>query len=152
MLYTIKELRNDEAIPLDLLLLADPSKEAIHDYLSRGACYVAIQNNVIVGSYIMCETRPMTVEIMNIAVDIPFQNQGIGKALLQDAFERAILQGAKMIEIGTGNSSIQQLAFYQKCGFRIVGIDTDYFIRHYDEEIYEFGIRCVDMIRLRKYL
>ncbi len=33
----------------------------------------------------------------------------------------------KTIEIGTGNSSIGQLALYQKCGFRIIGVDMDFF-------------------------
>jgi hypothetical protein len=40
------------------------------------------------------------------------------------------------------------LALYQKCGFRIVGVDLDFFIRHYPEKIYENGIQCRDMIRL----
>jgi ribosomal protein S18 acetylase RimI-like enzyme len=52
------------------------------------------------------------------------------------------------LEVGTGNSSIGQLALYQKCGFRITGIDYNYFIRHYDEPIFENGIPCRDMIRL----
>ncbi|MGX8177137.1 GNAT family N-acetyltransferase [Exiguobacterium artemiae] len=52
------------------------------------------------------------------------------------------------IEIGTGNSSIGQLALYQKCGFRIVGVDLNFFLRHYEEDIIENGIRCTDMIRL----
>ncbi|WCN36270.1 hypothetical protein [Aneurinibacillus uraniidurans] len=36
------------------------------------------------------------------------------------------------VEIGTGNSSIGQLALYQKCGFRIIGVDRDFFIKHYN--------------------
>ena len=44
------------------------------------------------------------------------------------------------------NSSIQ------KCGFRITGIDIDFFIRCYQEEIFENGIQCRDMIRLTQYL
>lgn len=55
---------------------------------------------------------------------------------------------AKVLEVGTGNSSISQLAFYQKCGFRIVGVDKDFFKRHYEERIIENGIECIDMIRL----
>lgn len=56
--------------------------------------------------------------------------------------------GFETVEIGTGNSSIDQLAFYQKCGFRIAAIDPDFFIRHYPEPIFENGIQCRDMIRL----
>ena len=61
-------------------------------------------------------------------------------------------KGYKKIEIGTGNSSLGQLALYQKCGFRITGIDIDFFIRCYQEEIFENGIQCRDMIRLTQYL
>ncbi|MNP84355.1 putative N-acetyltransferase YvbK [compost metagenome] len=64
------------------------------------------------------------------------------------AIQNARLLGAKTIEVGTGNSSVGQLALYQKCGFRITGIDRDFFIRHYSEEIVENGIKVVDMIRL----
>lgn len=57
-------------------------------------------------------------------------------------------QGAKTLEIGTGNSSLNQLGLYQKCGFRIIGVDKDFFTRHYEDEIVENGIICRDMIRL----
>ena len=50
--------------------------------------------------------------------------------------------------VGTGNSSLRQLSFYQKAGFRISGIIPDYFIGD-DPPVFENGIRCIDMIRLR---
>ncbi len=78
--------------------------------------------------------------------------KGIGKQLVMDAINVAKAKGYKTIEIGTGNSSIGQLALYQKCGFRIIGVDTDFFIRHYPEEIIENGILCRDMIRLSQGL
>jgi ribosomal protein S18 acetylase RimI-like enzyme len=77
-----------------------------------------------------------------------FQGRGIGKKLIQFAMDQAREKNAKTIEIGTGNSSVGQLLLYQKCGFRITGIDRDFFIRHYPEKIYENGIQCRDMIRL----
>ena len=78
--------------------------------------------------------------------------RGIGKFLVKDAIKRAKGKGYKTIEIGTGNSSIGQLALYQKCGFRITGIDKDFFIRNYGEEIFENGIQCQDMLRLAQEL
>ncbi|MNP68178.1 putative N-acetyltransferase YvbK [compost metagenome] len=68
--------------------------------------------------------------------------------MIKEAIKAARKMGGKTVEIGTGNSSLHQLKLYQRCGFRIVGVDRDFFIRHYDEEIIEDGIRCVDMIRL----
>ncbi|WP_410769413.1 GNAT family N-acetyltransferase [Fontibacillus sp. BL9] len=149
MEFTIEKLRDQSAAPYDLLLLADPSKAIVDDYLSRGTCYTASNNHETVGVFVILRTRPDTVEIMNIAVRETDQGKGIGKKLLLNAIHLAKEMNIQAIEIGTGNSSISQLALYQKCGFRIVGVDTDFFVRHYDEEIFENGIRCRDMIRLR---
>lgn len=76
----------------------------------------------------------------------------IGKQLVLHAIQTAKTRGYRTIEIGTGNSGIGQLALYQKCGFRIVGVDIDFFIRHYSEVIYENGIQCRDMVRLSQDL
>lgn len=145
----IKELTEGECVPYDLLLLADPSKEIVDDYIRRGICYTASIQDVVVGVYVILRTRPETIEIVNVAVRVDFQGKGIGKKLVLSAIEEAKKENVKTIEIGTGNSSINQIALYQKCGFRIVGIDQDFFIRHYSEEIFENGIQCRDMIRLR---
>ncbi|MEK3749778.1 GNAT family N-acetyltransferase [Paenibacillus sp. FSL E2-8871] len=144
----IRKLNAEEQPPLHLLLLADPSLSLVEAYLKRGQCFVAEVENCIVGVYVLLQTRPETVELVNIAVDENQQSKGIGKQLVYHAIQNARLLGAKTIEVGTGNSSVGQLALYQKCGFRITGIDRDFFIRHYSEEIVENGIKVVDMIRL----
>ena len=82
---------------------------------------------------------------MNIAVIESCQGQGIGKQLLSEAVKIAERSGCKTIEVGTGNSSLAQLAFYQKAGFRITGVVRDFFVT---KNIIENGIRCRDMIRL----
>lgn len=89
---------------------------------------------------------------MNVAVVEGQHSRGIGKQLVLDAIKVAKTKGYKTIEIGTGNSSIGQLALYQKCGFRINGVDMDFFIRNYSERIFENGIQCRDMVRLSQDL
>lgn len=133
---------------MDLLLLADPSRKLVEEYLRYGECYVADVAGTIIGVYVLIRTRPGTAEIVNVAVDERHQGQGVGKQLVRHAIQNARLLGNKTIEIGTGNSGVGQLALYQKCGFRITGVDRDFFIRHYDEPIYENGIQVIDMIRL----
>ena len=145
----IQKLSNSDKIPYNLLLLADPSIEVINDYIHRGDCYVAYSNDAIIGTYVMIRTRPSTLELVNIAVSEEYQRKGIGKKLILSAIEMARKKNVKVLEVGTGNSSIYQLALYQKCGFRIVGIDRDFFRIHYKERIIENGIECIDMIRLR---
>ncbi|WP_169083564.1 GNAT family N-acetyltransferase [Paenibacillus sp. PL91] len=148
----IRKLSDTEQPPMELLLLADPSVLLVSQYLKRGECFVAVVDNEIVGEYVLLPTRPDTVEIVNIAVAEPEQGKGIGKQLVKHAIQNAALQGYKTIEIGTGNSGMSQLALYQKCGFRMTGIDRDFFIRHYSEPIFENGIQVVDMVRLSQDL
>lgn len=144
----IREWNVDEAPPIDLLLLADPSQKLVDNYLNKGFCYVADSNGEIIGVYILLPISPRTVELVNIAVSENEQGRGIGKQLLKDAIRQSKYKGYNTIEVGTGNSSIEQLAFYQKCGFRIIGVESDYFTRHYEDKIFENGIWCRDRIRL----
>ncbi|OAB47027.1 GNAT family N-acetyltransferase [Paenibacillus antarcticus] len=138
--------------PMALLLLADPKEQAIQAYITRSKCYVQELDGKIVGTYVILPTRSYTIEIMNVAVEESLQGKGIGQQLIQHAIQTSKELGYSCIEIGTGNSSIPQLYLYQKCGFRIVGIDKDYFIRHYDEPIFENGLQCRDMMRLRQFI
>ncbi|MGY0694428.1 GNAT family N-acetyltransferase [Virgibacillus sp. FSP13] len=144
----IRKLKSYESPPMDLLLLADPSRKMIEEYLTSGHCYVAIIEKAMVGVYVMTVTNPETVEIANVAVMEGKQGKGIGKMLVTHAINNARTQGFIKIEIGTGNSSIGQLALYQKCGFRIAGISKDFFTVNYPEKIIENSIICRDMIRL----
>ena len=148
----IKRLEKQEKVPLKLLLLADPSKIIVEDYVAKGECFIAENEEQTIGVYVLLPTRPQTVEIVNVAVAEDHQGKGIGKLLVSHAIRIAKTQGYKTIEIGTGNSSIGQLVLYQKCGFRIVSVDHNYFIKHYSDEIYENGIQCIDMIRLSQDL
>ncbi|QED47922.1 GNAT family N-acetyltransferase [Cytobacillus dafuensis] len=144
----LRILAIDEKPPIDLLLLADPSIEMIEEYIHKGDCYVSEWDGSIQGVFVLLSTRPGIVELVNVAVSKEHQGKGYGKKLVLAAIDIAKSKGYKTIEVGTGNSSIDQLALYQKCGFRMMWIDKDFFIRHYNELIYENGIQCVDMVRL----
>ncbi|KRF55194.1 acetyltransferase [Bacillus sp. Soil768D1] len=144
----IRKLYPDELPPMHLLLLADPSRDLVDAYLEKGMCFVAEIDEQIIGVYVLLEISPELIEIVNIAVVEQLHGRGIGKQLVMHAVHYAKSQGYKTIEIGTGNSGIGQLALYQKCGFRITGVDRDFFIINYLEAIYENGIQCLDMIRL----
>lgn len=144
----IRKLLQHEAPPFELLLLADPSREQVEQYIANGECRVAEEEGEIVGVYVLVKLGITTMEIINIAVDERIHGRGIGKKLMSDAIQTAKVLGCKFLEVGTGNSSIGQLAFYQKSGFRIDGVIKDFFVDHYEEEIMENGIQCRDMIRL----
>ncbi|REB07440.1 GNAT family N-acetyltransferase [Sporosarcina sp. BI001-red] len=144
----IRKLKANEKPPMDLLMLADPSIDRIEEYIEEGDCFVAEDEQQIVGVYVLLQTSSGNVELMNVAVAEDLQGRGIGKKLVLDAIQVAETKGYTTLFVATGNSSIGQLALYQKCGFRIVGVDQDHFVIHYPETIFENGIQCRDRIKL----
>ncbi len=135
---------------LELLLLADPSEQAIRTYLPASTVITYQENNEVLGLLVLYP-RGQCPEIKNVAVSPHSQGKGIGTRLIEAAFEAARSAGADCLEIGTGNSSLRQLALYQRCGFRIVRIERDFFA-DYPEPIIEDGIRCLDLVILRARL
>ncbi|WP_271400755.1 GNAT family N-acetyltransferase [Salinicoccus roseus] len=148
----IRKIAPGEAPPMVLLLLADPSEETVVSYLDTAECFIAEADDAVVGTYVTGEISEDRAEVFNIAVAEAWQGRGIGRMLLQDAIDRHRAKGCLELHIGTGNSSIGQLALYQKCGFRIDGVIKDFFTDNYEGKIHENGIWCRDMIRLVKVL
>jgi ribosomal protein S18 acetylase RimI-like enzyme len=141
-----------EELPWDLLQGADPSRARVESYLSDALTRVAKLGDEVIGVYALARHDPTTFELMNIAVRDAYRGSGLGRRLLGHAIGLAESKGARIIDVGTGNSSFAALAFYQHSGFRIVGVVPDFFLDNYPEPIVENGIRCVDMIRLRLVL
>lgn len=44
----IQKLNSNENYPMELLLLADPSKKLVEEYLKRGECFVAIKDKRLI--------------------------------------------------------------------------------------------------------
>ena len=141
------EIRKTETPSRELLTLADEVEASVADYISRGTCYAACDGDRIVGQYVLIHTRPFTAEIVNIAVAPDRQRQGIATALLAHAVETARRAGFRLLEIGTGDSGFGQIALYERCG-----IDEDYFRKHSPVPIFENGVECRHMVRLRMEL
>ena len=150
--FIIKQITERNELPMSLLLLADPSEEHVMNYALKGKCYVAVEAGEVVGVYVLLQKDEHNAEIMNVAVAEPKQGKGLGKKLILHALEVAKSLGVKQVEIGTGNSSIGQLALYEKCGFQKTGIIENYFIDNYPEPIFENGIQCRDMVRLTFFI
>ena len=143
------EIRPTDTPSRELLLLADESEVSVNDYLPRSRCYAAFEGGQIIGQYLLLHTRPFTAEVVNIAVTPDRQRQGVGTALLQHAIRSAREAGFRILEIGTGNSGTGQIALYERCGFVRCGVDVDYFRKHYPAPIFENGVECRHMVRLR---
>lgn len=144
----IRRLKEREPLPWKLLLDADPSKKEIRKYVARGEVWVAELNGVIVGAMALMQTRADVLEIMNIATDPARRSQGLGTALLNAAKKRAKALKAKWLHVGTGNNSFRQLQFYQRFGFRICGVDRDFFVGRYSRTYERGGVVLLDMVRM----
>jgi ribosomal protein S18 acetylase RimI-like enzyme len=143
-----KETSGDRSSFLPLLLLADESEEVVKEYIDKGILYTIWVNSNVAGVVQLIELDDATMEIKNIALKPEDQGKGYGKKVLQMLVAEVERLGKKSIIVGTANSSIDNIIFYQKCGFRMVAIKEDFFL-DYPEPIYENGIQAVDMIMFK---
>ena len=148
----IRKLQSIDTVPYELLLLADPSKENINKYIRSSETYIAWFKKKPIGVYVLLTAGMEAIEIKNIAVDEKFRNKGLAKFLLEDATNKIKEKGYKEVEIGTSNASFAQLALYQSNGFDMVGIKKNYFIKNYNEPLFENDLQCKHMIVLKKIL
>lgn len=148
----IESITSDRERFLDLLLLADPSKEIVSSYIGRGYLFVLFEEEQALGVLHLDPLENNVIEIKNIAIKAGAQGKGWGKQLIAHAIDFCQTKGFEKIIVGTGNSSIGNLAFYQKAGFRFAAIKRNFFVDHYEEEIYENGIQCRDLLILERLL
>lgn len=141
-----------QPIPFELLLLADPSRDLIAEYLPLSELYIARLDNDLVGVVVLLPLDGNTIEIKNIAVNPEFQGLGIGSFMIRNVTKIASIKKAHTLLIGTADSSLPQLHLYQKLGFEISEIKEDFFEKNYQEHIYENGIQARHMIMLSKQL
>ena len=144
---------------MQLLLAADPNEPLVLSYIATARILVCHVQDALAGIAAVIQQPAetagddtaraiITCELINIAVDPAFQGKGLAKALIQESIALAMGWGASAMDVGTGNSSLNQLALYQKCGFRLHHIERDFFA-DYPEPIIENGMRCIDKVILR---
>jgi N-acetylglutamate synthase-like GNAT family acetyltransferase len=149
---SVRPLTHQDVIPYKLLLDADPSKELVDGYLKVADTYIAQINNQTIGVYVLYPVNPTTGEIKNIAIAEGLQGIGIGKYLLQDAFDKARQKGYKELLIATSSVSVEPLHLYQKMGFEVSHILKNFVLDNYPEPVIDGGLQCKHMIVLSKQL
>jgi len=89
-----------------------------------------------------------TSEILYIAVAADLRGRGYGKQIMQALREELCRRRGHALLVGTANAALENIAFYQKCGFRMFEIRRDYFA-YIQPPISEHGIVLRDMLVLR---
>lgn len=109
--------------------------------------YAAYSGTECVGAAVM-HWQPDESEILYIAVRSQDRGKGYGTALIGELLKLAHQQSTGGVVVGTANSSLDNIRFYQKCGFRMDSIRKDFF-SYFGRPVYENGILIQDMLMLR---
>ena len=110
----------------------------------------AYDGATIVGAAVI-HSEESEAEIVYLAVRERMRGRGFGKKIVEALIKEARSHQTRTIIVGTAKSSINDIAFYQKCGFRMNHVRHDFF-DYFPEPIPEVGILCRDMIVFRLVL
>jgi ribosomal protein S18 acetylase RimI-like enzyme len=149
MSLTIREAGADEIeVLIPILRQAEETEGALRWSLANlsDAVYRMDDGQLVGAATIQWRGDPC--EIMELAIAPEHHGQGLGKHLVAWLIAEAQRRGKRQMLVGTANSSIDNIAFYQKCGFRLDQIRKDHF-SYYDEPHYEDGIQVRDMLVFR---
>jgi len=133
-----------------LLLLAEPSERALRWSLAHlsDAVYRLDADGALVGAAtVRWEGDPC--EIVELAVAEALHGRGFGRHLVEWIAGEAARRGKRAVEVGTSNASLGNLAFYQRCGFRMHHVRRDYF-SYYRTPRVEHGIEVRDLLVFRR--
>lgn len=147
MPVSLSQVEADEIESLfPLLLLAEESVSALRWSLTNlsDTVYRVEDAGQLVGAATMRWSSD-PCEIVELAVVEHLHGKGLGRQIIESLLVEARHRGKQRMLVGTGNSSIGNIIFYQKCGFRMDHVRRDYFWYHQEPEI-ENGILLRDMI------
>lgn len=89
-------------------------------------CVVAESGEAIVGFCITAHGRKkayiVTIDVLEAA-----RKQGIGSALVADAEKRLTAKGVREVALDTATDNVSAIAFWQKHGYRKIGIRKGYY-------------------------
>jgi len=133
---------------VSLLELAD-EPEPLRAYLQDGDLYGLVGAGGEPGAAILViESSPGVAELRAVAVAEAAQGQGVGTLMVSSTLFVLAQRGARRAVVGTASSGVRQIAFYQRCGFRLTHVERDFFTpeKGYPAGLTENGIPIRDMV------
>jgi ribosomal protein S18 acetylase RimI-like enzyme len=149
--FVTESVRNDEAaFLLPVLSDAEEGEERIRAALLDPTCtaYASWLDGRLAGAAVIRWGEDEPSEIVYIAVIPDLRGRGYGKQIMHFFQEELSRRGGHTLQVGTANAALDNIAFYQKCGFRMFEIRRDYFA-YIQPPIAEHGIVLRDMLVLR---
>ncbi len=153
-MITIREAAHgeiEELIPI--LKLAERSERGLRWGLANltDAVYRMDDSQTVIGAATM-RWRDDPCELNEIAVVMGYHGRGYGKQFVGWLLDEARRRDKSALLVGTGNSSLDNIGFYQRCGFRMDHVRKNYFSYHerdFGELVYEYNIAMRDMLVFR---
>jgi ribosomal protein S18 acetylase RimI-like enzyme len=146
------ELSSDIMLLVRLLHDADEDDARIQrlGLDGRHQFYLARSDEQLVGAAMLCwETAvPGESEIEYIAIVREQRRCGYGRQLIARLIAEARARGIKSLLVGTDNTALDTIAFYQRCGFRMDHVRHDFF-SYIQPPLISNGIPLRDMLVLR---
>ncbi len=135
---------------LPVLADAEEGEERIRAALLDPTCtaYASWLDGKLAGAAVVRWEEDEPSEIVYIAVVTDLRGRGNGKQIMHFLQEELRRRGGHTLLVGTANAALENIAFYQKSGFRMFEIRRDYFA-YIQPPIAEHGIELRDMLVLR---
>jgi GNAT superfamily N-acetyltransferase len=135
----------------DLFALAEDSVAQLESYLHRGRVLVARTDAREIAGHVQLIRAEDgdVVEINSLAVHARFRRRGVGRSLVMAAVEACRREHARVVTVATALADVDNLRFYQRCGFRAVSVEQDAFTpeKGYAADLTVAGIPLRDGIR-----
>lgn len=124
---------------------AEEDDERIRAAINDPDCttYAAFLQDRPVGAAVVRWASPSS-EIEYLAVTTADRGRGHGRQIIAVLQAELPAHGRRLV-VGTANSALDNIAFYQKCGFRMHAVKPDYFA-YIQPPVRENGILMRDMI------
>ncbi len=77
------------------------------------------ETDQVIGGYIVFWVMGEEIQILNVAVDLPFRGIGLAQKLIRKVVDFGLRKGAKRVVLDVRKSNMAAIQLYQKLGFTI---------------------------------
>ncbi len=133
---------------MPLIRLAEDSESQLEAAIDDGTMYAVGETDEPIGVVLVLDHAGDERELRYVAVAESHQRKGVGRAMLADVASAERARGTGHLLVGTTSADTGNLDFYQRCGYRLLSIERDYFtpVRGYPADFVLNGLPAIDMV------
>ena len=140
----------ERKLALELMRLADDSEQALRDYLYIGRLFLLQEEpeSPPIGQLLILQPDHTHAEVKSLSIATERQGQGLGGLLVKEVLSILKRDGILRVIVAASTADIDNIAFYQRLGFRCLTIERDTFTpaKGYPEGLQSNGILVRDKI------